>query len=99
MTHSLTHALISYSLPPKINLFLLIYDPFPQSASPVKQKFLNFYAPSPTLNLQSFFSLALFCPLISARLRWTAFEESACGLLLISLSCHSALLSHRLTVA
>ncbi|ROL52226.1 hypothetical protein DPX16_8630 [Anabarilius grahami] len=45
------------------NFFLLIYDPFPQSASPVKQKFLNLYAPSTILNQQSFFSLALFCPL------------------------------------
>jgi len=81
------------------NVFLLIYDPFPQSASLVKQKFLNLYVPSPILNLQSIFSLPLFCPLNFCSSLMDCIRRVCSGLLLISLSCHSALLSHRLTVA
>lgn len=51
---------------PKRNLFLLIYDPFPQSASPGKQKLLNVYAPlthlQPTILLPCSLLALHFCP-------------------------------------
>lgn len=99
MTHPVIQAIISHRLPPMRNFFLLICYPFPQSASLMKQKFLNLYVPHPSSTYNPSSPFLSFAPFVSAHLWWTAFKGSACGLLLISLSCHSALLSHRLTVA